>query len=355
MPRYSILVGLLISLSGLAFSQEVETQSQPSISFLNANEAKLAIVDDSLEPYFSKLQPMEMTAKTGSPISGPNLKERRKECRKCFKAGVLEFTKDEKVAIDWCVSKLHPVLSKDFPLLGKMDWSFLKVSDTIEGGLPHTRGKHIVFSETMCLHLVLMKQQPAAKMAFLGALEILVHEQMHVFQRTHPWHCDSLYTKLWGFKKAKKITACKWLTKHHLSNPDAVKCPWVLPIKKGDETEYLWPLVIFKEGDGIKRMPQDFQKIAISLDKKSDEYTVKLRDNNKPLFKDLDSLPELKAIFPLSKNIYHPDEAAADMLGKLVIFDSFIPMEQLPTERRAVLNSYFCEFRKWCNGNLKEN
>ena len=76
----------------------------------------------------------------------------------------------------------------------------------------------------------------------LDKMELLLHEQMHVFQRAHAEMFDSLYMGQWGFIRAKTIATCPWIVEHQLLNPDAVDCPWVFPILHPDGTKYIWPL-----------------------------------------------------------------------------------------------------------------
>jgi len=348
-----IQAGVLASsiFAACAFAAGVE--SQPTIAFVEKEQAKAAIIDDASERYFDQLQPMEMAAKTGSLVSGATIEEKRSQCRKRYQIAVLGFSEAEEAAIRWHVDKISPVLIKEYPLIGNLPWSFLKVSDNIEGGLPHTRGKHIVLSESLCRQIVMIKQLPLERMAYVGILELLIHEQMHVFQRKHQGHCDSLYTKLWGFTKANTITGCKWLDDHHLANPDAVDCPWVLPIKEGSTTSYLWPLVVFAEGNAVKTMPGDFRMLAISLRKTKKGFAVQLAKDGKPVSKHMQSVPQFRALFPLSSNIYHPDEASGDMFGKMVIFDSFVPQSALQPAQITEVNKHLAPLRKWFKRELQ--
>ena len=62
-------VGSALGDSAAVAKEATSTAPAPvSVAFLSAEEARAAIVDDSLEPYFDLLQPMEMSAKTGAAI-----------------------------------------------------------------------------------------------------------------------------------------------------------------------------------------------------------------------------------------------------------------------------------------------
>ena len=57
--------------------------TQPvNIEFLDGDAGKAAIIDDSLDPYFSRLEEHEMTAKTASPITGDTHEAKIAECKK---------------------------------------------------------------------------------------------------------------------------------------------------------------------------------------------------------------------------------------------------------------------------------
>jgi hypothetical protein len=327
--------------------------SKDYIFFLDKKQAAIAIVDDALEPYFNKLQPMEMSAKTGGPLTATTLEKQRIQCRERYQDAVLNFSGAEQTAIKWYIDKLRPVLLKDYPLVGAIPWSFIKVSDAIEGGLPHTRGKYIVMSETMCNQMVMQQQMPSEDLAYLPVLELLAHEQIHVFQRAYPKQCDSLYTKVWGFEKANSIKGCNWLDKYHLANPDAVDCRWVLPVKNGQATSYLWPVVVFSEGEGLKKMPNDFRMIAVSVTKSNNNFSVQVSADGAPVSKDLQRVKEFRTLFPLTTYVFHPNEVAADMFGKLIVIDNFIPADVFPPEAKEKLNQHLSLFRTWFKDNCK--
>ena len=349
----------LAMLPGVVFGENAVEPKQPassgpvSITFLTAKQAKQAIVDDKLDPYFSRLQPMEMSAKTGRPITGKTLPEQRAECRRRYQAEVREFRNDEKETLTGFVKQLLPALKKDYPRFGKMPWSFLKVSDRIEGGLPHTRGGHIVLSQGGCDRLTQVAKL-APRGAILYAGNLLLHEQMHVFQRMEPRVLDGLYTKAWGLIRAKSIRGGPWLTRHHLVNPDAPDCSWVFPIKNGQTTAYIWPLVVLREGEGLKRMPDDFRMIAVELDTTPDGFRVKPDQDGRPAFRSLLRVREYTKRFSLTRNIYHPREASADVFARLVLFDSLIGQAEVRHPIRRKNEKALAPLRRWFRENLKK-
>lgn len=353
----SVTLLALLCLCNCVFSAEnvVSNESTPAISitFLDIEAGKAAIIDDSIDPYFDQMQEMEMSAKTGSPIDGRILDEQRQRCRERYQAGVREFTDAEKEPIRRCAQKLYAALKQQYPLFAEMPWSFLKVSGKIEGGLSHTRDKHIVVSEGTCRGFAILSQS-APEQAAMSIAGLLLHEQMHVFQRTHPGLFDSLYTEIWGFIKAKEIQSCPWLEKHHLVNPDGTDCCWVFPIRQGDTTSYIWPLVVFAEGEGLKRMPHDFRMIAVELVGNDGRFRPKIAEDDKPIFRNLLEVTEYRRIFPSTGNIYHPNEASASLFTRIVMVDSLTPKYNMSSARREQIDRTLGPLRKWFAENLKQ-
>ena len=344
--------GLTVLLAfGFLVVQAQERESE-GITFLKKADAAKAIVDDKAEPYFSTMQPMEMSAKTGAQITGKTLKEKRQECRRRYAANTLDFTKDEQQSITALINDVQPILQKEYPRFGSRPWSFLKLNNVIEGGLPHTRGAHIVLSKRTCETLVRVAKQEKTSFMRMHYLDLMVHEQMHVFQRTFPNTLDSLYLTVWKFEKATAIIGNEYLKKHHLSNPDAVVCPWVFPTEENGRKTIYWPLVTFSAGDGLKRMPMDFQMLGIELKKTEKGYAVKEGTDGVPQSKPLMNIMAYRRILPFSTNIYHPDEMSADAFAKLIMVDHFYPAPPNP-QQKARMEHAFAPLRTWFKKNLQ--
>jgi len=332
---------------GAAALWVADVRAGATVIFLDIEEAREAIVDDSLEPYFDRIQPMEMAAKTGSPVEGRTIEEQRAAFRERYRDAALAFTEEEREVLRAYVEELAPVLAEQYPRFAELPWAFLKVSNLIEGGLPHTRGTTIIFSDFICRIAVMLYRAPDASRERAYMLDLLVHEQMHVFQRVNPGFFDTLYEDVWGFEKAGEIESCDWITAHQVTNPDAVECPWVLPVERNNGVTHLWPLIVFREGDGVKRMPDDFRQIAVSLRKDGDGFVIVRDEEGVPVHEYLMFVPEFRALFPYSENIYHPDEASADEFAKLVMWDHFVPTIQVPEEERERAERHFDVLREW--------
>jgi hypothetical protein len=326
-----VVLLLAFAPTGLARQAEIQV-SAPSVDFLDRAAAARAIVDESMEPYFKLLQPMEMRVKTGEPIGEGTIEQQQRDrCRQRYQKVVEYFTGDEQDALRWYVSKLEPLVAGEYPLYARTPWSFIKLNSKMEGGMPHTRGGHIVLSEDVLAELVQSRKQARDKqdpewMGLTRLGEVLLHEQSHVVQRKSPALLATLYTRFWKFKHAASVQGCDWLTQHQIVNPDGVDTNWVYPIRQGDNVRWIWPLIVLDSDDTARASFADMRMIAVELEATGENtYKAKVAPNGKPIMRDLISVADYVSVFSPSRNIYHPNEAAADLFARIVIGNSVLP------------------------------
>jgi len=325
----------------------------PKITFLEIDPARRAIVDESQELYFTRMERREMAAKTGAPLPLGPVEQQREECRRRYWSNVRAFTADEKDTLRMLVGKLYPALASDYPRLAALPWSFLKVSDRIEGGLPHTRGKHIVLAERVCRQMSVVRRVGRGNSGLASFLELLVHEQVHVLQRQEPALFEPLYVQVWKLEKASTIRSCPWLDQLQLLNPDAIDCPWIIPLEDAAGPRYVWPRVVLREGQELPHMPSDMQMLGIELQKRDDGYEVQVAPGGRPVFKPLDTFVELHQRWPLTSTWYHPHEVLADSLAALFVRDHF-PAEATGDRNKAVPETAIDPLRRWLRANLAQ-
>ena len=307
---------------------------EASVQFLGGQNARDAIVDESMEPYFKRMQPMEMSAKTGSPMTGETLEQQRGECRRRYAAAVREFTEDEKDALRWLVTKIVPQLGGKYPVLARTPWIFIKVAPSLEGGLPHTRGGCIVLSDLTLGPLVQRRTIDPEWLTLTRSGELLLHEQTHVIQREHPDLFTDLYTRFWGFRHAARIQGCDWLTTHQLLDPDGVDTHWVFPLKSGGQIRWILPLTVLP--DAGARLGQ-MRKVAVDVEPaEGDAFRVKVDPSGMPYMQDLASLSDYTHRFLPAHSVYHPNEIAADLFARMVLAEQVLP-GSAPPEADAAL------------------
>jgi hypothetical protein len=318
------------------------------IRFLEVKEAADAIADESMEPYFSLLQPLEMIAKTGAPLTATGLPAQRDECRKRYREAVREFAVDEKAALTATAEELRDALQKAYPLFAQTAWSFIKTNGSIEGGLPHTRGPHIVMSERTVKHFSLLRSR-GVDPAKSGLGQLLIHEQCHVIQRARPALFADLYTNVWGFIRAKGLPGGPWQEKVQIVNPDGIDVGWVFAAKEGATTQYWQPLVVLKEGVERPKMPKDFVLIGIALDQKGTSFSPRPGKDGRPEIQALDKIPAWTAAWGHVDENFHPNETFAVLFSWLAVKDHVA--ETGPgLENHADVD--FTKLRDWCRRNL---
>jgi hypothetical protein len=315
-----IVIGfMLVAVTVSALPADARTNAP---AFLTAAAARTAIVDEVGEKYFSRLQPMEMAAKTGRPLTAETLAAQRAETRRRYQEGVLDFTAAEKDVIRWYTAAIQPKLERAYPDLARTPWRFIKVANNIEGGLPHTRGDNIVLAAGTVDWLIGMKaNEPEAKAVF-NASTLLVHELVHVHQRRRPKSYADLYRKEWGFVKAADITITGWMRSRQVMNPDGTDVTWVYPIRDNGAVRWILPLVVFSDGAGPKRMPGDFRMIAVTLRGKAGRFHA--IEGGESL-RALASVPEYAQRFSGVGSIYHPNEIAAELASMTFALDELFP------------------------------
>ncbi len=142
------------SLLILLFCSCCGAENAPEAEFLGVEQGRVAIIDESIEPYVSLLQPLEMAAKTGAVVPGATIEAQRALCRKRFQDAVLAFTPAEQDAVTHALAVVTPFLRKHYPRFVSEPWRFIKVADTLEGGLPHTSGRCIVLASRTLAEMI---------------------------------------------------------------------------------------------------------------------------------------------------------------------------------------------------------
>lgn len=350
----------LFALSAVVFSicfaagcASTHKTGEPDIFFLNKGEAAKAILDDGMDPYFEKLLPLEMSAKTGAQITGETLDDMRAEFKRRYQENVSEFTDKEKETLRWYIARIYKAVEKDYPAFAEMPWRFVKITDGVECGLPHTRGKCIFLHEDIIHYLTILKDVGTdVKNALAGGIEILVHEQFHVYQRTHKNELDDFYTGVMGYEKVKKIMPSKWMSDRQVVNPDATECNWVFRVNENNETKWYMPAVIFWKSEGLQVMPDNFRFVGVEVEGKGGVYTIITDGNGKPLMEDLSNIKEYHDKFTPVRDIYHPYENAAACFAYIVAFDALIEGEKDSQEAGERMEFRFGPSRKWLKEHL---
>ena len=280
--------------------------------------------DCSNDPaYFDRLQPMEMEAKTGQPLPAATLAEQRAECRRRYQIAVGEFTCEEQAAIRAVVALSIRQSARAIRGSPTCRGTSSRSPATSKPGFPHPRQTHRPRRKRLPLDVG--DRARASRRVPLDKMELLLHEQMHVFQRANAELFDSLYMGQWGFIRAKSIVTCPWIVEHQLLNPDADRLPLGLSHPAARWHEIHLAALLVERRSRAKRMQVGLLDAGLLRDAATaTEFRVEQTPDGRPKYSELLSVRAYRKVFPRSTNIYHPHEAAADLFAKLVLFDSYL-------------------------------
>lgn len=284
------------------------------IDFLSRERGQIGILDESFEPYFSLLREREIYAFTKEWSNEKTIEETREFARKKFQSAVTEFSTKEMECIKFVISNIDSILGKNkIELFENHPWRFIKVEDWLCGSYAHTRGTYTILSQRY-LDKYTSKFGPDMTMeernhliTQLGGL--LIHEQLHSIQRTHPNLFQSLYTNYWSFEKVSISHNVPELISNQLLNPDAPNADWVY--KKGKRR--YWIRVLLDEESKNPIMGKDFVSVVYEVEILDGNYCLRTNRKGKPISFEISKLKKYLKSFPISNGTDHPNEISAYM------------------------------------------
>jgi len=329
--KYTIFVGGLFYMvfstcfssfaQGLDFHSNSYSKAHAStdVVFLDAEKGSIAILDESYEPYFSKLQLREIYALTGSLPPSENIEDARNYARYKFSSAVTSFTEKEKSAISYVIKVIKRIfLENRLELIAGQPWRFIKIENWLCGGFAHTRGKYVILSQRHLDHLISnwsdnMTQSDSLLVAKkLGSL--LIHEQFHILQRYYSWKFDSLYINSWQFEKAE-VEVDTTILLNQITNPDAPKPEWIFKYKN----DYYWARTLIDETPVTPVMGRDFKDVVFSLIYEDGIFRIAKDSLNNNRVQNLSDFSPYIDSFPVSMGLDHPNEISAYMISEYYI------------------------------------
>lgn len=285
-----------------------------AVHFYSRDEARKALTEGEGKAYFDSLQLIEMKAKTGLALNALSLEEARVQTRHHYAESVMEFTSNERAALLSVTDHLRPLLAAKAPLYARTPWAFLKVSNHVEGGLPHTHSGYIVLAPSFLEPLAEVYKNGQLETLYAVASSLLVHEQTHVLERNHPALFASLFSDVFGFTHISPSPVTPELLKYGVVNPDGPDNEWAYPIQEGTHQQWVMPFLMITKDSGQPRMPDDFQTMGVYLEKNAGHWRVVNVDQH-PLIKSLSEIPQYAGAFPYFEDFYHPNEIAANLFA----------------------------------------
>jgi hypothetical protein len=256
-----------------------------------------------------------LTASTSLPEDD---QERLAFVKMKYTALATEYTEEDKEQLTQWTKRIDQLTLETWPMIAKLPWHFAKMSSTFCKGRPHTRGLHIVLTDEAMKRF----RQSESK-----ALEVLLHEKLHVIQRLMPHHFEAAY-KNYGYDPV----TVSMETAHKLNfvrNPDAPAPNWA--IRHNDRLLLL--------ATSLETNKNDFRFIERA-------YPIDQATVGSPL-SDTTTLDEWRAQFPIRVGHDHPNEVAAHTLGRLFRVEMLNePNDLLTRTQRATLSKAKKSFAK---------
>lgn len=292
--------------------------SPPGVAFLSPATAAAALAHGTGDHFYDGMGLLEIRARLKSPLQGVSLAQARLAVRDDEAAATLPFSAGEQAAIRAVVQRMQARLAERAPLYARTPWSFIKLQDRAEGGMPHTRGPHIVLPATVAQLFTQLGPDGLLAPGF-PAEQLLVHEQTHVIQRSVPRRFEPLLTDVFGFTHMTPAPTTPWLDAHVITNPDAPDLGWAFPLERLGGRGWAMPYLTLPDMEA-PRIPRDFHAVAVELARVGQAWSV-VEDGGVPRARPLDAVPGWREWFPFPDENFHPNEIAAVTLSHWILQD----------------------------------
>jgi hypothetical protein len=258
----------------------------------------LAASDD----FTSELSPADLSIRLRRPDGG-NLDE----LKTLYRSSTQAWTEAERGRLAAMVERVRARTDAVASWLPE-EIGFIKVTDAVEGGFPHTRGTAIIWGPSL--------PESDATLDY-----IFFHELWHVLSRRNAARRDEMYALI-GFSACSAVDWPQELLDARLTNPDAPQDRHVIPYEDGF---YLLPRLMasaprydetLEEGFGAYLMPQ-----FVLADRDADGRCVPLREIEALMTFDIRAAaPYVFAAAGRNTNyIIHPEEILADNFAQLMV------------------------------------
>ncbi|MBL4613101.1 MAG: hypothetical protein JKY91_05095 [Emcibacter sp.] len=269
--------------------------------------------------YFNRMSKAEIAIRSQSPVANKSPHDLKNQ----YKANVLDWTEQEKAQITQLVADNRDKLNSLRALL-PAQIIFIKVTDLVEGGLPHTRANAIVLPLT---------DKPLSEKLFY-------HELFHVLSRQQKAQHDSLYALI-GFKPCD-FTANDHLRTISLTNPDVPAEGYYLPVHIEGQAAAIMPMlhtarpVYDPDIEGGFGGHFAFGLLKLTLDER--KCTVAAGPDGKAEFLNPTTVTDFfAAIGHNTGYIIHPEEVLADNFVFVMMDKKDLPNPEIPARLKTWL------------------
>ncbi len=229
----------------------------------------------------------------------------------------LNFTDIELKYLKWYLIRIETFLLKYAPKLLTFDFKIGKLKAGFDWNFPFTVEDCIFLTESK-INEFINAVQSGNELYIKNSMSTMVHELVHVHQRHNPKLYEDMYTRIFGFRKAK-VTIHDNVSQYKLTNPDGLDLNWIIPYDLKGSGYVTW----FLPMAGVN---QKCQFVDMLIEVKEKLYTSSYETVTPPVFLPVTAFPLYLDKFGISKQLYHPNEISARLIAEYVIQANIYPL-----------------------------
>jgi hypothetical protein len=283
-----------------------------TIHFLNGVDARNAIVESKVDPYFRLMSKADVECRLNRSLPDETQVERVEMLKRQYVAAVKTWDKVRIAKVMAACKVVLPIARSYSSKFVPRVWKFVLTDGTEESEMASTRNDTVVLS---------MQEIDGVVGRSLGFL--VAHETVHLFTRHYPERRGALYKRL-GFRKVGAIHGGE-LASRLLTNPDAPFTEHVIRVKHGGVEVDAVPM-LFSEVQSKVKDPEgllSYLRIGLFVAKSTDgKWQIGERlavGDIDTFFDNVRTVPGfLEQVGENTPYVIHPEEILAENLGHLL-------------------------------------
>lgn len=215
-----------------------------------------------------------------------------------------DWTDYERKIVNWLCEGIENKIPDEYKFLIK-NVEIVKFKKGVEMDFPHTNLSAIFLSKRFIDMIIPYFNNNNLDKCIENIGSVIIHENVHIWQRRDPEFFYDLYSK-WKFKKYEKIINSKKFINVNRYNPDGVDLNWCF--KDNKNNEYMLLSIYKDDATNISHV----NLIGIEIEKLGSVPIIPPVPN----IQKLDEISDFSSFFGnLGGNNYHPNELSAEIIS----------------------------------------
>ena len=264
------------------------------------------------DEYLSNMKPIEIALQTGSTTANKTIEDLKAH----YAANVIEWPEAEKALMKALLITHKKKLEKISHLLPDTVY-FIKVTNAVESGIPHTRGNAFV--------------SPARRTSL--STKLFFHQIFHILSRKNRIQRASLYNII-GFRPCY-FQSTEKIDRYTIRNPEAPFMEFFLPVKIEDRDTYVMSYLHTKYDAFDPKVKKGFDGhitgdlLEVILQNGICKPVIRI-DGSTSIFKHEDIPDFYKKVGYNTKFDIHPEEIIADNFAYLMMKTKNLTNPEIP-------------------------